>query len=59
MKRTDAIDDQPLGSMPTTSSASYATHSPLLTAFDRFASGVTRWAGSPAAFCAALLTVVA
>lgn len=47
-----------LGSMPTTSSASYAAHSPLLTAFDRFASRVTRWAGSPLVFSAALLTVV-
>ena len=44
--------------MPTTSSASYASRSPLLTGFDRFASGVTRWAGSPAAFCGALLTVL-
>jgi low affinity Fe/Cu permease len=34
-------------------------HSPLLTAFDRFATLVTRWAGSPTAFCAALLTVLA
>jgi len=45
--------------MPTTSTAWYAVHSPLLTAFDRFASAVTRWAGSPVAFCAALLTVIA
>jgi low affinity Fe/Cu permease len=47
-----------LGAMPTTSSASYADRSPLLTKFDRFASGVTRWAGSPTAFCAALATVL-
>jgi low affinity Fe/Cu permease len=47
-----------LGAMPSTSSAAYATRSPLLTAFDRFASSVTRWAGSPAAFCAALFTVL-
>jgi low affinity Fe/Cu permease len=47
------------GAMPSTTSTAYAaTHSPLLTAFDRFASGVTRWAGSPAAFCAAVLVVV-
>lgn len=46
-----------LGSMPTTSSATYANRSPLLSRFDRFASGVTRWAGSPTAFCGALLTV--
>jgi low affinity Fe/Cu permease len=36
-----------------------APHSPVLTAFDRFSSAVTRWAGHPVAFCAALLTVVA
>jgi low affinity Fe/Cu permease len=49
----------PLGSMPTTSSASYADRSSLLTAFDRFASAITRWAGTPIAFCIALLTVLA
>ena len=54
----DEDDDGALGSMPTTTSATYASHSAALTAFDRFASSVTRWAGSPAAFCAALLTVV-
>jgi len=49
----------PLGSMPSTASISYvAHHTRLLSAFDRFASGVTRWAGSPVAFCAALLTVL-
>jgi low affinity Fe/Cu permease len=47
-----------LGAMPTTSSASYAVKSTLLTRFDRFASGVTRWAGSPTAFCVALATVL-
>lgn len=48
------------GAMPSTTSTSYAaTHSPLLTAFDRFASTVTRWAGSPTAFCAALLVIAA
>ncbi|MEO8542001.1 MAG: low affinity iron permease family protein [Betaproteobacteria bacterium] len=47
-----------MGSMPTTSSASYAAHSPVLTAFDHFASRVTRSAGSPLAFCAALLLVL-
>jgi low affinity Fe/Cu permease len=45
--------------MPTTASAAYASHSPWLTAFDRFASAVTRWAGSPLAFCFAMLTVLA
>lgn len=47
-----------LGSVPSTSSAAYAGRSIWLTAFDRFASAVTRGAGSPMAFCAALLTVL-
>ena len=47
-----------LGAMPTTSSASYAGRSALLTHFDRFASSVTRWAGSPVAFSIALATVL-
>jgi low affinity Fe/Cu permease len=46
-----------MGSMPDTSSANYAARSPVLAAFDRFASRVTRWAGSPAAFCLAILGV--
>ncbi|MFM9928274.1 low affinity iron permease family protein [Variovorax sp. H27-G14] len=49
--------DEPLGSMPDTSSSSYAQRSALLSIFDRFASRVTRWAGSPAAFCLALAVV--
>ncbi len=52
-----AVSDA-LGAMPTTASASYATRSPILTSFDRFASSVTRSAGSPAAFCAAFLVVL-
>jgi low affinity Fe/Cu permease len=48
-----------LGSMPPTNSAAYAQHSPILSAFDRFASYVTRWAGSPIAFALALALVVA
>jgi low affinity Fe/Cu permease len=47
-----------LGSMPDTSSATYAKHSTLLSAFDRFASRGTRWAGSPMAFCLALTIVL-
>jgi low affinity Fe/Cu permease len=49
---------EPLGSMPRTNSSSYAEHSKVLTAFDRFAARVTRWGGSPAAFCGAVLLVV-
>ena len=48
-----------LGAMPSTSSASYATRNPVQTAFDHFASHVTRLAGSPGMFCAALFVVVA
>lgn len=55
-ERSEATDE--LGSMPTTSSASYATHSGIQTAFDHFASRVTRWAGSPTMFCMALAVVL-
>jgi len=46
-----------LGAMPSTSSAAYAGHSALLSAFDRFASAVTRWAGTPTAFSLAVAVV--
>jgi len=48
----------PLGSMPPTTAAPAVSHSVILSAFDRFASGVTRWVGSPIAFCAALASIV-
>ena len=48
----------PLGSMPDTSSPSYAHSSTALSMFDGFASRVTRWAGSPAAFCVAFAVVL-
>ena len=47
-----------LGSMPSTNSPSYAAHSGMQTAFDHFASRVTRWAGSPTMFCIALAVVL-
>lgn len=47
-----------LGSMPTTTSPSYADRSALQTGFDHFASRVTRWAGSPGIFCGALAVVL-
>ncbi len=50
-------DADALGSMPPTNTATYAGRSAMLTAFDRFASRVTRWAGSPLAFVLALLSV--
>ena len=43
--------------MPSTTSATYAGSSRLLTAFDHFASAATRWCGSPVAFSAAIATV--
>ena len=52
-------DSGSLGAMPETNTAAYATHSPLLTAFDHFASGVTRAAGTPLAFCLSMITVAA
>lgn len=62
MTRTSTIPeamDEPIGSMPETSSPAYAHRSRLLAAFDHFASTVTRWAGTPVAFCLALLCVLA
>jgi low affinity Fe/Cu permease len=47
-----------LGAVTSSTSPSYTAHSPLLSAFDRFATVVTRWAGSPVAFCLALAGVV-
>lgn len=47
-----------LGSMPNSSGPSYADRSAVQSAFDRFASQVTRWAGTPGIFCAALMIVI-
>lgn len=51
---TDELD-----TVPDTSSPAYASQHPLTREFDKFASFVTRWAGSPVAFCLAVVTVVA
>lgn len=51
---TDELD-----TVPDTASPAYASKHPLTRLFDTFASLVTRWAGSPAAFCLAVLTVIA
>lgn len=51
---TDELD-----TVPDTASPAYAGQHPLTRAFDAFASLVTRWAGSPAAFCLAVATIVA
>ena len=57
--RTDARHADTLGAVTSSGSPSYTNrHSRLLTAIDRYATLVTRWAGSPAAFCVALLTVL-
>ena len=48
-----------VGSMPTTTSVSNVNHSKFAIAFDSFAACVTRWAGSPYAFCLALASVLA
>jgi low affinity Fe/Cu permease len=58
MSTTEALSSDVLGSMPSTTNASYAKRSRALTAFDRFASRVTRWAGSPVAFVLALFSVL-
>ena len=55
---TSSSSSDAVGAMPNTSSASYANRSTLLTAFDRFASSVTRWAGSPLVFSSAVFAVV-
>ena len=55
--RANFEQDGELGSMPNTSSASYAERSRVLSLFDSFASRVTRWAGSPTAFCLALAII--
>ena len=47
-----------LGSMPSTNSLTHVSHSAVLSAFDRFAAVVTRWAGSPVVFSMALAMVL-
>jgi low affinity Fe/Cu permease len=47
-----------LGSMPSTNSLTHVSHSSVLSAFDRFAAMVTRWAGSPLVFSMALAMVL-
>jgi low affinity Fe/Cu permease len=47
-----------LGSMPSTNSLTHVSHSAVLSAFDRFAATVTRWAGSPLVFSGALAMVL-
>lgn len=44
----------PLGAVPDSSSPAYAAPQPASRLFDAFAAAVTRWAGSPLAFAAAV-----
>ena len=50
--------DGALGSMPNSSSSTYADRSGMPSKFDHFASLVTRWVGTPAMFCAAVIVVL-
>jgi len=52
-KGTDSLGS----AMPNTKTAEYAGRSAFLTHFDRFASHVTRWVGSPLAFVLALVSI--
>lgn len=54
-KRSSA---DPLGAVPDSSSPAYAARWPATRIFDSFAAAVTRWAGSPVAFGAAVACVV-
>lgn len=54
----DGGENAAIGSMPSTSSPAYAGRSAVQSAFDHFASHVTRWAGSPAMFCVAFAIVL-
>lgn len=47
-----------LDTVPDTSSPAYASRHPVTKAFDAFAAAVTRWAGSPIAFGAAVMSVL-
>jgi low affinity Fe/Cu permease len=60
MRSTQSTDGHPidrLQSVPDTSSPAYAARHPVTRAFDRFASTVTRWAGSPVAFGVAVIAI--
>ncbi|WP_246794473.1 low affinity iron permease family protein [Burkholderia perseverans] len=57
-KSTPGATDR-LQTIPDTSSPAFAAGNPIAKAFDGFAATVTRWAGSPLAFCVAVLAIVA
>ncbi|MDE1181694.1 low affinity iron permease family protein [Paraburkholderia sp.] len=56
--RPTASPSDELDTVPDTVSPAYASAHPLTRAFDRFASAVTRWAGSPLSFTVAVLSIV-
>lgn len=56
--RDQVTSSDPLPAVPDSSSPAYADRSPVSRLFDGFAAAVTRWAGSPYAFGAALGCVV-
>lgn len=58
MQQIDENKGAELGAMPNTITGSYAHHSAVITAFDHFASRVTRWVGSPVAFGISFFVIV-
>ncbi|MGI4856463.1 MAG: low affinity iron permease family protein [Janthinobacterium lividum] len=62
MKDSNRSSPQPhtsrLDSVTTTADPSFAGAHPLMRTFDRFASRVTRWAGSPITFCTSVFVVI-
>ena len=60
MEVKDSSDkiDRTFQTVSTTANTSFAGQHPVIRAFDRFASTVTRWTGSPAVFCLATLLVI-
>ncbi|WP_430231517.1 low affinity iron permease family protein [Paraburkholderia tropica] len=55
--KRSAAPNARLETVPNTASPSFAARNPIGRAFDRFAAAVTRWAGSPFAFCLALMSI--
>ena len=52
------IPGEGIDTVTSTSDASFARPHPAIRLFDRFASLVTRWAGSPMMFCSAVFVVI-
>ena len=58
-QETQVAEEKRMETVPSTSTAGYASNHPVTRAFDTFASAVTRWAGSPVAFGLAVISIVA